>query len=219
MYSIKADTPFSIGDDTIDPQLADYQRRLNELADALREGEIEEDEFRRRTTSAVMAAILLAFLLGGGDPESPQAIAALNAERQTARASIDKLARDISSGRYTPRPATDATPTTDATPGLTEESANARLRARLQLWGASLAGVYAAGQLNVPDPEATNYVWRLGNTVRHCADCLRLNGQVHTADEWRRAGIRPQSPDLECGGWNCDCRLEVTDKPSIGFEF
>lgn len=51
------------------------------------------------------------------------------------------------------------------------------------------------------------YRWELGATEKHCKDCLHLNGQIHRASEWRAAGIRPQSPDLECGGWNCDCKL------------
>ena len=85
--------------------------------------------------------------------------------------------------------------------------------------------VYAIGQLYIPPrivegvEVEQNYVWRLGNTREHCADCLRLDGQVHTADEWRRAAIRPQSPNLECGGWNCDCRLEPTEAESQGFTF
>jgi hypothetical protein len=64
-----------------------------------------------------------------------------------------------------------------------------------------------------------NYEWVLGATAVHCSDCLRLNGQVHSASEWRAAGISPQSPDLECGGWNCDCRLYPVDAPSIGMDF
>jgi len=52
-------------------------------------------------------------------------------------------------------------------------------------------------------------MWRLGATEKHCTDCAHLNGQIHRASEWNAAGIKPQSPDLECGGWNCDCRLDA----------
>jgi len=57
--------------------------------------------------------------------------------------------------------------------------------------------------------------WQLGETEDHCATCLKLNGTVAFAFEWEQSGVRPQSapnPVLECGGWNCDCRLEVTQR-------
>ena len=56
-------------------------------------------------------------------------------------------------------------------------------------------------------------VWTLGRTEIHCSSCLKLNGKVKRASQWERAGIRPQHPDLECGGWRCDCSLEPTDAP------
>ena len=55
--------------------------------------------------------------------------------------------------------------------------------------------------------------WRLGATKIHCEDCSRFNGKVKRASQWQRAGIRPQSHDLECGGWRCLCVLESTDEP------
>jgi hypothetical protein len=58
--------------------------------------------------------------------------------------------------------------------------------------------------------------WRIGATEKHCPDCARLNGQVHTAERWRRAGIEPQSPDLECNGFNCACFFEEHDGPESG---
>lgn len=83
-----------------------------------------------------------------------------------------------------------------------------------QLWTRSYDGAVSKGQTYAPDDPT--YVWRLGATEKHCRDCLNLDGQVHTASEWRAAGIQPQSPDLECGGWNCDCRLESTELESSG---
>lgn len=47
----------------------------------------------------------------------------------------------------------------------------------------------------------------------HCSSCLKLNGKVKRASYWNKVGIRPQSPDLECGGWRCCCTLEVTNEP------
>ena len=58
-------------------------------------------------------------------------------------------------------------------------------------------------------------VWRFGATEKHCRTCEQLNGIVAFASEWETAQVMPQSPPnglLECGGWQCDCRLEPTDQ-------
>lgn len=73
------------------------------------------------------------------------------------------------------------------------------------VWQNAPARFETMGQ--VQDRNDQWYQWRLGATERHCRDCAHLNGQIHRASEWRAAGIMPQSPDLECGGWNCDCSL------------
>lgn len=73
------------------------------------------------------------------------------------------------------------------------------------LWSNNITSTETLGQtLNRQD---NWYMWQFGATEKHCKDCARFNGQIHRASEWRAAGIRPQSPDLECGGFNCDCRL------------
>lgn len=48
--------------------------------------------------------------------------------------------------------------------------------------------------------------WVYGDT-EHCSDCNDLNGQTHTVEEWLAIGFVPQSPDLECKGFNCGCRF------------
>lgn len=55
-------------------------------------------------------------------------------------------------------------------------------------------------------------VWVLNPTKENCNSCIKLNGKVKRASQWKRAGIRPQHPDLECGGWRCGCELIVTDE-------
>jgi hypothetical protein len=58
--------------------------------------------------------------------------------------------------------------------------------------------------------------WTVGPT-EHCADCSRLNGIVASADDWAASGWRPQSRDLECNGYNCQCSILPTeDGPSEG---
>lgn len=57
-------------------------------------------------------------------------------------------------------------------------------------------------------------MWIYGD-ADHCNTCLSLNGIVAFASEWEQLNVRPQSPPnghLECGGWNCQCRLVVTDQ-------
>lgn len=51
-----------------------------------------------------------------------------------------------------------------------------------------------------------------------CTSCKKLNGQRRRASSWRRLGVRPQHPDLECmhsaGGPDvCQCELHVTKQP------
>lgn len=55
-------------------------------------------------------------------------------------------------------------------------------------------------------------MWMLGPT-EHCVDCARLATKVKRASQWQRADLRPQSPDLECGGWRCQCELRPTRAP------
>jgi hypothetical protein len=59
-------------------------------------------------------------------------------------------------------------------------------------------------------------VWKL-NALRiskeHCSSCLKMAGKVKRASQWQAAGVAPQSPDLECGGWRCACALVPTDEP------
>lgn len=83
-----------------------------------------------------------------------------------------------------------------------------KLIGRINLWRNQGNSAYNSGIVDSePAADEPRYMWVLGATERHCRDCLELNGQIKTASEWRAAGIQPQSPDLQCGGWNCDCSL------------
>lgn len=55
--------------------------------------------------------------------------------------------------------------------------------------------------------------WRIGGTKEHCKDCATYEGRVYRAKSWEKVGAMPQSHDLECGGWKCQCRLDPTDEP------
>lgn len=56
-------------------------------------------------------------------------------------------------------------------------------------------------------------LWVLGATDAHCGSCTKLAGKIKRASTWKRYGIRPQSSELECKGFNCLCVLQPTDGP------
>jgi hypothetical protein len=56
------------------------------------------------------------------------------------------------------------------------------------------------------------YQWVLGPT-EHCSTCLRLSGKIKRAETWAASPLQPQSRNLECGGWRCQCALIPTDLP------
>jgi hypothetical protein len=88
-----------------------------------------------------------------------------------------------------------------------------KFRSRIDLWVNRYTDVI--GRARVYFGGKTRLKWTLGKTEEHCETCAALNGIVAFASEWELAGIKPQSPPnemLACGGWNCDCSLEVTDQ-------
>jgi hypothetical protein len=95
---------------------------------------------------------------------------------------------------------------TDARAGITDFGGDAEARAAM--WGnKSLQLFYDAGLMS--SDKNGLYLWEMGNT-EHCKDCLRLNGQKHRLKEWHDEGWLPQSSDLECGGYRCQCSLKKT---------
>jgi hypothetical protein len=80
------------------------------------------------------------------------------------------------------------------------------LLSRAQLWANRYPDVVTKATLITKEQKL---IWIYGDT-EHCNDCLHLNGIVAWASEWEEVGIRPQSSDLECGGWRCQCQLIPT---------
>jgi hypothetical protein len=212
----------------IEDELADYQHQLDELARQASEGEIDQDEFEDALEATTVAILVLAVLRGtegtneaeqllidaalmvlGGegydigletltDPAileealPSEAVSQLQTEIELSLAST--LAADIFGGEY---------------------AGNAEgLLSRLVMWGVTALGLYHFG-LMVGHP-GTRYQWNFGGTIEHCGDCARLNGQVHTGQEWARSGWRPQGRSLECGGHHCLCGLSETSLPVSG---
>jgi hypothetical protein len=114
---------------------------------------------------------------------------------------IDKFSNDILSGR-----------TSD-----TSLSAMQPYLDRVDLWSNQYNNMVREAQLITAEP-GTRFVWVLGATEQHCSTCASLDGVIHTAEAWQELGLhpgQPPNPMLECGGWRCDCRLEVTDEKPI----
>jgi hypothetical protein len=61
-------------------------------------------------------------------------------------------------------------------------------------------------------PAQVPYVWVVGETETNCADCLALDGEVRTLEQWLNT-ITPGSPNLSCSGYGCTCKLVPTIVP------
>jgi hypothetical protein len=84
------------------------------------------------------------------------------------------------------------------------------ITSRLKLWVNQGLRALNIGKIFAPVPPGNVsplFKWQRGGTAEPCSDCLELDGVIKTAEQWQRDGIEPQSPDLECGGWNCQCQF------------
>ena len=88
---------------------------------------------------------------------------------------------------------------------------------RVQLWVNTLYRAETEGKVSAPPIAGIEmkFRWQLGGTEEHCETCLALSGVVMVASDWQKLGLRPQHPDLECGGWNCDCQLIESDAAAM----
>lgn len=93
------------------------------------------------------------------------------------------------------------------------EGKRSSVLARAELWAARYTAV--SNRAAVESKSNAKLVWYLGRTEKHCKDCLTYEGRVHRASAWLAVGAMPQSRNLECGGWLCDCRLVPTTAPAL----
>lgn len=198
-------------DETIDPQLNAYYEQMSALMAVALAGNIDKGEFEERMERLVLSFLLLAYLLGGGTTADAESDPDYQERVEQNINSVGVLADDIYSGRYS-----------ESDKQTTEDGAG-KLDNRLTLWVFGIAAAYNLGKNKQPDivfidgvPVEYTETFRLGNTERHCKTCSALDGVTLTPSEWDRLGIGPQSPDLECGGWNCDCSKKPEGKPSDG---
>lgn len=90
----------------------------------------------------------------------------------------------------------------------------AQVPMRADMWAnKSLTDAYNMG-VSSADRDGM-YEWVYGAT-EHCADCARLNGQVHRYSQWYSKGWLPQSDRLDCHGYLCQCRLVKTQRSASG---
>lgn len=81
---------------------------------------------------------------------------------------------------------------------------------RAELWGNAYAGIVTLAQTT--SGADLKMKWFYGDTVDHCPDCSQYAGKIFRKSEWNDVSARPQSKELACGGWKCDCYFEVTNE-------
>lgn len=95
------------------------------------------------------------------------------------------------------------------------ESGFEQFRVRAGMWANRYDDAYNRAKVDIALESGGRLMWVLGATEEHCESCAALNGIVAYAKDWDDAGVKPQQPPnaaLECGGWQCDCKLEPTKK-------
>lgn len=184
-------------DDEILSILSEYEDRFSQLVQMSMDGRITRERFEE-SLIALVAEILIALFLRGANLVNAELTMAeqgfLQETLQPHLESIRSFATDLYSGRYVDNPGSAMT--------------------RIFLWTNMAAGVYAIGQLRRRDNP--RYRWVINPFKDHCGTCVRLNGQVHTAQRWLASGYTPRSSSLECRGFNCGCTLVETSDPEQG---
>lgn len=85
----------------------------------------------------------------------------------------------------------------------------APLLQRASMWANQWNAAYSQALIDILKETGGNLIWIIGNS-EHCRTCLSLNGIIASAVEWDASGWKPQSQDLACHGYNCQCSLETT---------
>jgi len=185
-------TLFDLATPEEDNEADDYQAALLALVALARADSITRRDFIAQMTALVEehaeAMFRISAGLSPGDDMTEDMIRVFNDELQAHTDRVLPFANNI----------------------YAEIDSEAQTTSRVTIWRDKLIGFTAIGVMF--NEAITELVWRLGATEEHCATCLAQNGTVRTRAEWLilalDEGIKPQSRDLECGGWHCDCSLE-----------
>jgi hypothetical protein len=89
------------------------------------------------------------------------------------------------------------------------------LTAHADNYTSTLSAIYNAGSMSAK--RNLSGTWELGSTEKHCKTCLSLSGKSHRMSWYLARNYIPRQPgsNLECGGWNCDCRIVGKDGEEI----
>lgn len=87
-----------------------------------------------------------------------------------------------------------------------QTAAQSSINRRVEIWAQRMEAFGNEGRLRAQDGIMAR--WKLGDTEKHCADCLHnSNRSPQRVRVWRENIGLPQNPDLACSGINCDCSL------------
>lgn len=179
--------------------LRDYGRRVRGLVTGYWRGSINKSAFKTSMRRAIDRGITQAFYEGarevGITPEEMSVAenrALLDAIEQTL-ISLDDFAEQIAKGSR-------------AKKGKLKPLLN-----RAKMWTNRYLAVRGEASALVGTDKKLEWIWN--PEKEHCDDCRRMNGRVYRASIWAKNNLRPQSHDLQCGGWLCGCEFVVTDKP------
>lgn len=183
-----------------DADIQQYEQQLFYLIEQANRGEISRERFEGALEQIVAAILITLFLRGARVTYaelSEEARLALQQQIEIHRRSLDDFAEGIYGGLY----------------GEGELGLSGAL-ARAGLWVNMAAGIFFLGQTHQPYDVYLKWNWSVFK--EHCGDCAHLNGQVHTAAEWRASGWYPRSSGLQCFGVHCGCYFTETSGPSVG---
>ena len=89
------------------------------------------------------------------------------------------------------------------------------LLARARLWANQWQAAYNEAIRLMTLEGGGNLMWVYSPEKDHCPECESLDGMIMRASEWDILGVKPQNAPnnkISCGGWNCGCSLDPTDK-------
>jgi len=191
------------GNEEHNREMRRYFAAILALALLFIDGRINRQQYTSRQIELTEAALVAGIVAAGGVLTADKAIAYLREQRIIGIEGTRQLANDLAAGRYTP---------TDELPA---DIADTQLRNRLGLWTFTAGSAYAIGQLVRP-PTLVNidgvvidlephYDWIFGATEKHCRDCLPFEAAGIRPQSYWDARPQPQSPNLDCKGFRCDC--------------
>jgi hypothetical protein len=182
-------------EESVDDAINVYRDDLEELALGANDGDLPQETFEELFGELVYTSLLAFYAQFAG--RNYDGVDTLDITIEHNLEAVDRLSNDIYSGRYY-----------DNEDGL---------QRRLDLWLSDARLAADVGRVSNPDNAGQRYMFVLGPTSDHCADCMRLDRQIHTAEEWlNHPQYLPRSRSLACHGFHCLCELEPTNEPVRG---